>query len=303
MDYSKVDKLINEGCVVQRDEPLCRHTTFKVGGNADRFVTVYTENQLKCVLKAAAQIPQFILGNGSNILVSDEGFRGVIIRLSGEFTEIKRHEDKITAGAAVTLSSLCHFAQQEGLSGLEFAYGIPGTVGGALYMNAGAYGGEMKDVALSAKSMDFTGKTYEYHSEELCLEYRRSCFQDTRQIITGLTLQLSAGDKKEINDTMQELLSKRMEKQPYSMPSGGSTFKRPKGRYAAELIESCGLKGYTVGGAQVSEKHAGFIINKGTATCKNILDLIEYIQKKVYEKENIKLECEIHIIGEGIQLK
>ena len=299
MDYKAIDKLAAIGCDILIDEPMCRHTTFRIGGVADRLVNVYSNKQLVSVLRAAEGMPLFMLGNGSNVLVSDKGFRGVVVRLNGDFNKIVRDGNEITAGAAVTLSSLCRFAQNAGLSGLEFAYGIPGTVGGALYMNAGAYGGEIKDVVAGAISMDLSGNMQKHKKTELRLSYRHSCFQDAGRIITEMTVLLKPGNSDDISKKMETLMSKRIERQPYNMPSAGSTFKRPEGYFAAALIEACGLKGCSIGGARVSEKHAGFIINTGDAVCEDILLLIKHVQEKVLEKKNVRLECEIYMIGEG----
>lgn len=297
LGYKEIDALANCGCQVLRQELLCDHTTFKIGGPADRLVTVYTREQLRRALKATAKLPLFLLGNGSNVLVSDQGFRGVVLCLDGDFKKISQAGNRISAGAAVRLSALCVFARDAALSGLEFAYGIPGSVGGALYMNAGAYGGEIKDAVLQCEAMDFDGHMSMYSREEMALSYRNSCFQRQKRLITDVTFLLEPGEKTEITQKMEELMCRRKSKQPYNMPSGGSTFKRPQGAYAAALIEACGLKGYAVGDAQVSEKHAGFVINKGHATCRDVLQLIEHIKKKVRDEKNITLECEIRMLG------
>ena len=297
MDYKRIDELSEFGCSVLKDEPLCRHTSFKIGGPADRFVTAYTREQLARTLAAAKGLPLMMLGKGTNVLVGDKGYRGIIIILDGDFKKLSRNGNRITAGAGASISALCCFARDEGFTGLEFAYGIPGSAGGALYMNAGAYGGELSDIAVSCEAVDMYGQFKKYYAADMGLSYRSSRFQKGDLIITSLTLELKPGNSAEINTTMQELMSRRVEKQPYTIPSGGSTFKRPVGAYASALIEECGLKGYTSGGAQVSEKHGGFVVNTGTASCGDVLDVIDHVKRTVLDKKGIALECEIRMIG------
>ena len=303
MDFSKIDSLEAIGCKVQKNEPLCGHTTFKIGGPADRFVTVFTEKQLSETLKTISEssIPYVIFGKGSNLLVSDKGFRGVVLVLAGGFKEIALLEDKktIRCGGAVLLSSLCTFAKENELTGIEFAWGIPGSVGGAVFMNAGAYGGEIRDSITKAEHCGISGTTGSRALEELELDYRTSVYQKEESVITFAEFRLKKGNKAEISAKMEELMNKRVSKQPYDMPSCGSTFKRPVGAFAAALIEECGLKGYTNGKAQVSEKHAGFVINTGGAVCQDVLNVIEHVKKTVMEKKQIQLECEVKMIGEG----
>lgn len=276
-------------------EPLSKHTTFKIGGNADMFVTVFDVNQLKAVVTAcnSNNIPLFIIGNGSNLLVSDEGMRCVVVVLDGEFKDISLKENTITCGAGVILGKLCTFARSNSLSGLEFAYGIPGTVGGAAYMNAGAYGGEMKDVIESVTHITPQGEIVTLDKSQLDLSYRHSVYKTTDNIILSVKMQLNVGDKDEIKEKMDDFMTRRKTKQPLEYPSAGSVFKRPEGNYAGTLIEQCGLKGKTIGGAQVSEKHAGFIINVGDATCEDVLNLISFVQDTVKEQTGYYLEREI----------
>jgi len=281
-------------------EPLDRHTSFKIGGPADLLILPEDEPGLAGVLAACREgnVPCFLMGNGSNLLVGDEGFRGAVIKLADNFGGIELQQDGATikARAGTMLSKLCLFAMQKGLSGLEFAYGIPGTVGGAAYMNAGAYGGEMKHVLTSARYLDKDGRAGGLLAEQMELDYRRSAFCHNGYIITEVTLRLTPADKNQIKQKMDELLGRRREKQPLNYPSAGSTFKRPPGNFAGGLIEQCGLKGAFVGGAQVSEKHAGFVVNRGNATCKDVRELIEKIQTVVREKTGVSLECEIKFL-------
>ena len=300
MKYSGFDrKFTNSGIAFLTDEPMKKHITFKLGGNAKRFLTVKNEAELSLVLSAVKEnkLAYFILGNGSNMLVSDEGFDGVVITLGGEFSEIKLMDSEtISCGAGASLSSLCAFARKNSLSGLEFAWGIPGSAGGAAYMNAGAYGGEMKDVLSLCEHMDLNGEKGMYKAEELELSYRKSTYTNKDLIITKLILKLKKGDYEEISAKMAELMEKRKSKQPLEYPSAGSTFKRPEGYFAAALIEECGLKGEHVGDAEVSVKHSGFIINKGNATCSDVLSLIEKVKEKVKEMKNVELECEVKLL-------
>lgn len=278
------------------DEPMKNHTTFKVGGNAQVFVTVNSKEELSVLMKyiSSENISYFILGKGSNLLVSDSGIKGVVVTLSGEFSDIKIMDGKkIVAGAGASLMKLCRYAQENSLSGLEFAYGIPGSVGGAVFMNAGAYGGEMKDCLVSADYITPQGEEGTFTKDELNLGYRTSVFRNKNYIITSCTLSLKEDNREIIKEKMDELLGRRKSKQPLEYPSAGSTFKRPEGAFAGTLIESCGLKGYTIGGACVSEKHAGFIINKGGATFEDIDSLIKEVQKKVKDETGYFLETEV----------
>lgn len=302
-DYTVLDNTAREmGCQVLENEPMSRHTTFRIGGPADRLYRIGAADQLQKLLPlfGREQIPFLVLGNGSNLLVSDKGFRGTALSLEGEFKELRVLPDgrTIRAGAGAMLASLCALARDRNLSGLEFAWGIPGSVGGAVYMDAGAYGGETRDVAVSVTHMDRLGRVETIAREALGFSYRRSRYTGGSDVILYADFELRPGDPAEIASKMEELMARRKEKQPYDMPSAGSVFKRPQNGYAAALIEECGLKGRSVGGAQVSPKHAGFIVNTGGASCRDVLELVGIIQKTVYEKTGIELEREVKLIGE-----
>lgn len=296
------DKLIdlakNNNCNVLLNEPMSNHTSFKIGGAAKLFIEVKNNNALKTLLKFIYKedIKFKIIGNGSNILVSDAGLNFVVIKLSGEFNDIElKNSNEIIANSAVKLSTLCKFAMENSLSGLEFTYGIPGSVGGAVFMNAGAYGGEIKDVLSYCCFIDEHLNEIKFENNQLEFGYRKSIFSKNNRIITKACFKLQPGIKENINKKMQEILQKRKDKQPLEFPSAGSVFKRPEGNFAGTLIDKSGLKGKTIGGAQISQKHAGFIINKGNATCSDVLNLIKFTQKTVLEKHNIQLECEIKL--------
>lgn len=277
------------------DEPMSVHTTFKIGGAADILITVKSLVELQTAVGACQSngVPYMILGNGSNLLVSDDGIEGAVITLDGDFKEITVDGDVVTSGAGAKLSRLCTVALEHGLSGLEFAYGIPGTVGGAMYMNAGAYGGEMKDVAVCVTALSSDGTVREVPAEEMKLGYRTSVFKTNGDIILFSKYKLHSGDKTAIKAMMDDVMDRRKSKQPLEYPSAGSVFKRPEGAFAGTLIEQCGLKGRTVGGAQVSEKHAGFIINIGGATCDDVMGLVKVVQDTVKEQTGYILEREI----------
>jgi len=288
------------GCAVKKDVPMSDCTTFRTGGNVKALITPKNENDLLCVLKSCKEnnVRILIIGNGSNLLVSDNGFDGVALRLTGSMNSILYEGDGVVScQAGATLASLCKFALEHSLSGLEFAYGIPGTVGGAVFMNAGAYGGEIKDVIESAGHIRLSDLSFGcFDKNELNLSYRKSVYSGGGYFIYSARFKLVPGDKDEIKSKMDGFLSRRNEKQPLDYPSAGSTFKRPEGFFAGALIEQCGLKGYSVGGAQVSEKHAGFVINTGSATSTDIINLIKHIQKTVKEKTGVSLETEVKLI-------
>lgn len=286
-------------CDARKNEPMSRHTTFKIGGNADAYIKVNNLSKLSTILKecSASQVDYMIVGNGSNLLVGDEGIRKTVIRLDGDFRKITLvDETTVYCGAGASLASLCKFALKCGLSGLEFAWGIPGTVGGAVFMNAGAYGGEMKDVVFSVSHMTRDGEIGRLESEDLNFGYRTSAYRSNNMIITGVTLKLTKGIQSDIREKMDEYMRRRNEKQPLEYPSAGSVFKRPEGCFAGTLIEQCGLKGKMCGGAQISDKHAGFIINKSNASADDVKELISEIKKTVLEKTGTKLECELIIL-------
>ena len=287
------------GCEARQNEPMSKHTSFKIGGNADAYIKVNNLSKLSTILKECqdSNVDYMILGNGSNLLVSDEGIKGAVIRLDGDFRKITLVDDTtIFCGAGATLAYLCKFALNCGLSGLEFAWGIPGTVGGAVFMNAGAYYGEMKDVVHSVSHISPSGEIGRIEKDDLKFGYRTSVYRNNNMIITGVTLKLKKGNPDGIRAKMDDYMSRRSTKQPLEYPSAGSVFKRPEGNFAGALIEQCGLKGKLCGGAQVSEKHAGFIINKSNATAKDVRDLISQIQKTVSDKTGYNLECELIIL-------
>lgn len=284
------------GCKAKYDESMANHTTFKIGGNAPLYIEVNKPSQLSQIVKLCKEenVEYFILGNGSNLLVSDKGVDYVVICLKGDFKNISLLDNNtLYCGAGASLASLCREAEKNGLSGLEFAWGIPGTVGGAAYMNAGAYGGEMKDVVYSVHHIDKDGNLGTIKSSDLNFSYRHSIYKENGYIIIGITVKLKLDNKNEIRNKMDDFMDRRKSKQPLEYPSAGSVFKRPEGNYAGTLIEQCGLKGKTIGGAQVSEKHAGFIINIGGATCNDVQQLIEHIQSTVKDKTGYILEREI----------
>ena len=294
------------GILYKENEPLSAHCTFRIGGPADLFVMPRDEDQLCQTVQFCkqAEIRYYLLGNGSNILFADEGFRGAVIDVSAEAAGMglsiyqNADGDYISAPAGLKLSELCKFALQHGYTGLEFAYGIPGTVGGAVYMNAGAYGGEMKDVLASVDVLTQDLEIKTIPAAELNLGYRYSSIPEKGYIVLGATLQLKKGNIAEIRGRMAELAEQRRAKQPLQYPSAGSTFKRPEGYFAGKLVQDAGLKGKTIGGAQVSEKHSGFLINIGGATAQDILDLIAFCQKEVKDKFGVTLETGVKIVGE-----
>lgn len=284
------------------DEPMKKHTSFKIGGTADYFFKATTLEELQNIIKFAKikEWPITIIGNGSNLLVTDKGIRGLVIKIDINKLKIEK-KDKfavVEVGAGNKLMALATKMKDEELSGLEGLSGIPGSVGGAVVMNAGAYGKEMKDVVLSTTCMDKNGKLYTFSNEEQEFSYRNSIFQKKDYIIIETKLKLEYGKKDEIQKRMEEYFKSRKEKQPIKYPSAGSSFKRQEGIITAKLIDDVGLKGYKIGGAQVSEKHAGFIVNYNNATATDVINLINYIKEKVYSKYGIKIEEEIKIIGE-----
>lgn len=292
------ESLDRAGIGYRKDEPMAAHTTFGIGGAADLFLAPGSPELMRVALTAAkeAEVPVFLLGNGSNLLVSDRGIEGAVISTAG-LKDISRNKTALTAGAGVKLASLCLAARDAGLAGLEFAYGIPGTVGGALFMNAGAYGGEMKDVVRSAEVLTAASELLTRAASEMALGYRTSCFKTNGDIILSVTVSLTPDDPAAITARMQDYMARRRDKQPLEYKSAGSTFKRPAGHYAGTLIEECGLKGTHIGDAEVSEKHAGFIINKGNATAAEVSALIERVQKTVSERTGVLLEPEVIAVG------
>lgn len=283
-------------------EPMKKHTTFKIGGPAECFIKIESIKDLKEVLNFANQnnVPITIIGNGSNILVLDNGIQGITLMIKIEKIDIQKKKEKIqiTVGAGEKLGKLAQICLQKEIAGLEELSGIPGTIGGAVRMNAGAHGKEMKDIVKNVKCIDYQGNEKEFVNEELEFDYRSSIFKKEKYIITEVTLELQKGTKEEIKAKMEEYATYRREKQPIEYPSAGSTFKRGNDFITAKLIDEAGLKGYAIGDAEVSTKHAGFVVNKGNATAKDVLALVKYIKEKVYEKFNKKIELEIEVIGE-----
>lgn len=284
---------------LREQEPMSRHTTFRVGGPAALMALPKNEEEVLAAVQTAASmgICPIYLGNGSNLLVSDCGVNGFIVKMAEGFTSLQRYEECIRAESGTSLARLALFAQEAGLTGLEFAHGIPGTVGGAVTMNAGAYGGEMAQVVKEVIYLNEAGERCRATAEECKFAYRHSAFSDGKRVILSALFELKHGNPIEIQAAMKDLMNRRKEKQPLDYPSAGSTFKRPDGYFAAALIDQCGLKGFRVGGAQVSEKHAGFIINRDAATCADILSLIRQVKERVFEQTGIVLEPEVKIIG------
>lgn len=303
MDYNKIE---NKFCAclgsdnVYRNEPMRKHTTFHIGGPADFYLCPHSAKEIQKTVAICREeeLPYFILGNGSNLLVSDQGYRGVVIQLWKNVSDILVEGCRIRAKAGASLAKIAGEALEEGLTGMEFAAGIPGTLGGAVVMNAGAYGGEMKDILQEALVMDEQGEIFTLKKEELHLGYRTSIIKEKGYIVLAAALELKPGDRKEIKEKMDELKQRRVEKQPLDMPSAGSTFKRPEGYFAGKLIMDAGLRGFSVGGAQISEKHCGFVVNTGKATANDVLTLIRDVQKRVRDKFGVELETEVKFLGE-----
>lgn len=293
-----IDFLKKIKCDYAVDEPMSKHTTFKIGGNAKVVAYPSSEEQISQIVKFTKEneIRLLTVGNGSNLLVADEGIDACVMILDDHFAGIKLIDDEtIFALSGTLLIKVCRFAYENGLSGLEFAYGIPGSCGGGAFMNAGAYGGEMKDVMFRCSHIDRNGDRGFLEGDDMRLGYRHSAYYDNGCIITGVYLKLKKADKAEIKSKMDDFMSRRREKQPLEYPSAGSTFKRPEGYFAGALIQECNLKGKRVGGAEVSEKHAGFVINKGNATCKDVLDLCELVSDTIKKEKGVSLEMEIRV--------
>ncbi len=288
------------GCDVLRNEPMSLHTTFKIGGPVDLFITVCSRSEVQQLYRAANElgVPLMAIGNGSNMLVRDTGIRGAVVLLAGEFRRIELIDETIIeCGAGATLAQLCNFAKENSLTGLEFAWGIPGAAGGAAFMNAGAYNNEMESVLTACSHVTKEGDFGTLKGKELQFAYRHSAYTENGDTILSLTLELEKGRKDQIERVMDDLFDRRKSKQPLEYPSAGSVFKRPVGNFAGTLIEKCGLKGKKIGGAMVSEKHAGFIVNMGGATCEDVLDLIDFIKDTVLMQTGIALECEVKTFG------
>ncbi len=284
---------------ILRNEPLKNHTYFRIGGPADILAEPEDTEDLKTVLKLIKKhgTDCFVIGNGTNLLISDEGFRGAMVKVGDKFDYFYRNENKVTAGAGTLLSVLAKYLAREGLAGFEFASAIPGYLGGAVYMNAGAYGGEIKQVVKKVKCMDYEGNMHEFSNEEMEFAYRHTRITDSELIVIEAELELPYGDKDEIAAKIKELNEKRTSKQPLNLPSAGSTFKRPENGYASKLIEDAGLKGLRYKGAMVSDKHSGFIVNCDNACCEDVLELMRIVTGTVKDKFGITLEPEVKRVG------
>lgn len=308
MEYTKkinelYDELIlNINGKTLKDELLKEHTYFKIGGPAEIFVEPENIIELKKIFELIRKYKTnyYIIGNGTNLLFSDEGFKGVIIKIGEKFNYIQKDDKIITVGAGTLLSVLAKFLANECFTGFEFASGIPGYIGGAVCMNAGAYGGEMKEVVKKVKCIDSNGNIFEFNNEEMDFDYRHSRVSDTDLIVLEVEISLEYGIKDEIDEKMKDLNEKRISKQPLNLPSAGSTFKRPSNGYASKLIEDAGLKGLIYKGAMVSDKHSGFVVNIDNASCEDVLELMRIVISTVYDKFNITLEPEIKIIGTNL---
>ena len=296
-----MDIAVELGCTVTENAPMAQATTFRIGGPADLLVDIPNAAAVGGVIAACRRenVPYMFIGNGSNLLVGDKGIRGAVLRMADDGADpILTDDCRLQVPAGMPLKRLCIFAREQSLTGLEFAFGIPGTVGGAVYMNAGAYDGEMSCVVESAQCVTPAGDLVTLSAEELELGYRHSALMDLGYIVTSVTLKLAPGDKTAIGDKMKDLMGRRRDKQPLEYPSAGSFFKRPTGYFAGALVEQTGLKGFRVGDAQVSEKHAGFVVNRGHATAAEMLELCRQVQEKVYEAHGVRLEPEVRFVGE-----
>ena len=285
---------------IKYNESMKKHTTMKVGGNAKVLVEPKTVEEIKKTIEYAKanNMDYYLLGKGSNLVVSDDGIDGIVIKISSKFADVKVSENEIYATAGVSMPYISILAKENSLSGFEFASGIPGTIGGGVKMNAGAYGGEICDIVKEITYLDENGKIKTINKDEAKFGYRDSIFKrNSKLVILSATFKLEYGDKEKIEELMKKNNESRRSKQPIEMPSAGSVFKRPEGHFVGPMIIECGMQGYSIGGAEVSKKHAGFIVNKGNATCKDILELIDEIKKKVYEKFQVNLEVEIQFIG------
>ncbi len=304
MDINDIQNLIPQENIYM-NEPMSKHTSFKIGGPAECLVKIKTIEQLKSILKYSKEkcIDLTIIGNGSNILVSDDGIKGIVAKIEIDNLKIDKQDEKIliTVGSGIKLGLLAQKCLKEEIAGFEFASGIPGTIGGAIRMNAGAHGTEMKDIVKTVTYVDRNGEIYKIENKQAKFEYRNSLFAHKDYIIVETEIQLEKGNAEKIKEKMTEYANYRKEKQPIEYPSAGSTFKRGTDFITAKLIDECGLKGYQIGGAQISEKHAGFIINKENATAKDVIKLMKYTKEQVYEKFGKVIEAEIVTIGDNIK--
>lgn len=300
--YELLTNEIKQG-IVKIDEPMRKHTNFKIGGNADVFVIAKNIEEIKCVIKFSKEnnILLTILGNGSNVLVSDKGIRGIVLQVGTKEIKIEKQKNALVeVEAGVMLGALAQALLKQSISGFEFAAGIPGSIGGAIRMNAGAYGGEIKDIVKDVTVLNEKGEINVLTNEECEFSYRHSRFTDSKEIVIKVTLELPLGDEAEIKAKMDEYDQSRREKQPLSLPSAGSTFKRGSDFITAKLIDECGLKGYTSGDAQVSTLHAGFVVNLGNATAQDVLNVVNHVKQVVLEKTGKQIELEVELLGEGI---
>lgn len=300
--YELLTNEIKQG-IVKIDEPMRKHTNFKIGGNADVFVIAKNIEEIKCVIKFSKEnnILLTILGNGSNVLVSDKGIRGIVLQVGTKEIKIEKQKNALVeVEAGVMLGALAQVLLKQSISGFEFAAGIPGSIGGAIRMNAGAYGGEMKDIVKDVTVLNEKCEISVLTNEECEFSYRHSRFTDSKEIVIKVTLELPLGDEAEIKARMDEYDQSRREKQPLNLPSAGSTFKRGSDFITAKLIDECGLKGYTSGDAQVSTLHAGFVVNLGNATAQDVLNVVNHVKQVVLEKTGKQIELEVELLGEGI---
>ena len=300
--YELLTNEIKQG-IVKIDEPMRKHTNFKIGGNADVFVIAKNIEEIKCVIKFSKEnnILLTILGNGSNVLVSDKGIRGIVLQVGTKEIKIEKQKNALVeVEAGVMLGALAQVLLKQSISGFEFAAGIPGSIGGAIRMNAGAYGGEMKDIVKDVTVLNEKGEISVLTNEECEFSYRHSRFTDSKEIVIKVTLKLPLGNEAEIKAKMDEYDQSRREKQPLNLPSAGSTFKRGSDFITAKLIDECGLKGYTSGDAQVSTLHAGFVVNLGNATAQDVLNVVNHVKQVVLEKTGKQIDLEVELLGEGI---
>lgn len=297
--YNELSGIITDE-QIKLEEPMKNHTTFRIGGPAEIFVTPGSIGEVRDIIAVCRKqaVPYYVMGNGSNLLVSDRGYEGVIIQIFKEMNEIRIEGDTVAAQAGALLSAIANRALEEGLAGFEFASGIPGTLGGACIMNAGAYGGEMKDVVREVTLLTPEGEIRDVPGEQMEFGYRTSMAARTGAVILAARIRLRRGDQEAIRAWMEELREKRVSKQPLEYPSAGSTFKRPEGYFAGKLIQDAGLRGFTVGKAQVSEKHCGFVVNKGQATAADVAELMRRVSDKVEEQFGVRLEPEVKRLGE-----
>ena len=300
--FEQLAAALRAGCPdleLREQEPMSRHTTFRIGGPVRLMALPKTEKEAQVVLKTAWELecPPFFLGNGSNLLVADAGYEGFVLKLARGMDQVQEVNRRLVAGSAMLLSQLAWAALGRGLAGLEFAHGIPGSLGGAVTMNAGAYGGEVAQVVTAVTCLTRRGELETVPADRCAFSYRHSAFSDGSRLILRVEFSLPQGDPEEIRAKIEDLSQRRKEKQPLEWPSAGSMFKRPPGHFAAALIDQCGLKGLTVGGAQVSEKHAGFVVNRGGATCADVLALVDQVRERVLRQTGVELEMEVRVLG------